>query len=618
MKTARSIIVVLLLAVLCLALLGNGTAQSACRVWVGGTEVTLGGTFPFGEGTVSYDPENMILTMTDATVGGAFRGAAIYSDGDLTLMIYGENKVSGLQNGCTVLGDMTVAGDGSLLIEGQAGGVGVQGCLTVFDSADLRMHGTTPLRWGKLHASPMDTIVTDGRDLQVYAPYTVTLTDGLRDADGRELTGNGYFRQYLNRRLEPIDEPESPVRSGYCFDGWFADPELTVPFDFSAIYEGDVTIYIRWAELLSVRFDSWGGSEVPEQVYNWKDIPQQPNDPVRDGWVFAGWYADAELNVPFDWTRPMTERRTAYAKWEKALSSEQMGIDVSRYQQSIDWKRVKESGNTFVFIRAGYRGYGADGTLNTDLNFETNYAGALDAGMDIGVYFFSQATTEAEAKEEAQYVLKLLNGRALGLPVMMDFEIPTDSAGRYTGRLYQAKLSDEMYAKVCLAFCSEIEKNGYTAGVYAGSGILNKGVNTALKKAGYPVWLAHWTTQTRYEGEFTYWQFSGGSTVPGIAAKTDLDIRYITTPQQVTGLTNYAGNGYNFLSWEHVAGVQGYIVYRVAADGSMTEVGRRTGAGSINFTDYNAPAGQRYAVCAYLQVEGKDLCGPVSAVLKTD
>lgn len=608
----------LLLTVLCLVLMGSVQTGNVGRIWVGGTEVTQGGTFAFGEGSVSFDPETMILTMDNATVGGAYRGAAVYAEGDLTLLILGNNVISGLQNGCTVLGDLTIAGDGTLCMEGQACGASVHGCVTVFDRAELEMHGAVPLRWGKLHASPLGTVVNKEFDLWVFAPRTITLTDGLWDTDGNELHGNGFYQQLCLNPMEPIPEPAQPERTGYHFDGWFADAELTEPFDFAKTYNEDVTIYIRWAEELGVKFDSWGGSAVAAAKYELDDIPVRPEDPVRDGWTFAGWYADPELTEEFDWEQPMTQRRTAYAKWEKQADMVQQGIDVARYQEKVDWKTVKGSGRSFVFIRAGYRGYAKEGTLNTDLNFETNYAGALDAGMDIGVYFFSQAITEAEARAEAQYVLKLLNGRALGLPVMMDYEIPTDNAGRNTGRLYDAKLSDEMYAKICLAFCKEIEKNGYTAGVYAGSSILNKGVNVALEEAGYPVWLAHWTVQTRYDGDFTYWQYSGGSDVAGIAAKTDKDVRYVTAPKQVTGLTNYAGNGYNFVSWDHVAGVQGYIVYRVTADGSLSEIGRRTGAGSVNYTDYGSEPGRQYAVCAYLQVEGKDVCGPVSEVLTAE
>ena len=618
MKKIRNAALLLLTAALCLMLMGSVQSGNVGRIWVGGIEVTDGGTFAFGEGSVHFDPETMILTMENAAVTGAYRGAAIYAEGDLLLVVTGNNVVTGEQTGCSVMGDLSVAGDGRLYIEGNTSGASVHGCVTVFDRAELTMRGVTPLRWGKLHASPLAAVTEKGDELRVLSPQTVTVTDGLRDAAGNELRGNGFYQQFCLDPMKPIPEPEQPVREGYRFDGWFSDAELTVPFDFSKTYTESVTVYIRWAEEVDVRFDSWGGSAVASAKYELDDIPVRPEDPVREGWTFAGWYADAELTEEFDWDQPLTQRRTAYARWEKQADMVLQGIDVARYQEKVDWETVKASGRSFVFIRAGYRGYGAEGTLNTDLNFETNYAGATAAGMDVGVYFFSQATTEDEAKAEAQYVLKLLNGRALGLPVMMDLEIATDASGRSTGRLYNAKLSDEMYAKVCLAFCREIEKNGYTAGVYTGSGILNKGVNKALEEAGYPVWLAHWTVQTRYDGEFTYWQYTGGSDVAGIAAKTDKDVRYVTVPKQVTGLKNYVGESYNFLTWEHIAGVQGYIVYHVETDGSLTEIGRRTGAGSLSYTDYHAGAGTSYAVCAYLQVEGKELCGPVSEVLTAE
>ena len=108
----------------------------------------------------------------------------------------------------------------------------------------------------------------------------------------------------------------------------------------------------------------------------------------------------------------------------------------------MDWEAVKAGGVSFVFLRLGYRGY-TSGALNKDDNFEVNYEGAMAAGLDVGVYFFSQATSEAEAREEARYVLEMLDGRTLDLPVVMDFELATDSSGKFLGRLYEAGLSGE-------------------------------------------------------------------------------------------------------------------------------------------------------------------------------
>lgn len=614
MKHIRTILCALLLAAVCLVLLRDEGAMSAPkRLWVGGTELTDGGVLDFGDGTAEYDPENGVLTLTDAEITGDFRGAAIYAEGSLTLVLMGDSSASGRRNGCTVLGDLTVSGAGGLLLAGKKSGAAVHGCLTVFDSAALALRGEQPLKWGKLHVSPMDTVLRTDESLRVCAPYTALLMDGALDAAGHPLIGEGTFAQLSVKLGEPVPEPDTPVKDGYRFDGWFRDGELNEPFDFSEPFSENVALYARWVQLVPLRFDSWGGSETADGIFDWGSLPEMPAEPTREGWRFLGWYADDRLKTEFDWSQPMTETRNAYAKWEKIADRVLSGIDAARYQGEMDWERVRESGRSFVFLRIGYRGYGSEGLLNPDANFEMNYEGAVEAGMDVGVYLFSQATSEAEAREEAQYILTALDGRPLGLPVVMDFELATDAGGGYLGRLYEAGLSGEDYARICLAFCEEIEANGYTAAVYAGQSILKDKVGDALDAAGYPVWLAHWTVQTRYNGDFDYWQTSGSGSVPGIQSETDLDVRFVTAPEAVAGLNVRRGESFNFLFWDKVPGVAGYSIYR-SEPGSetFTEVGRKSGAGSTVFTDYGADAGCRYRVCARLQVEGEDYCGPLS------
>ena len=616
MKHIRNILCAMLLAAVCMLLLRDGEAMSAPkRLWVGGTEVTGGGVLTCGEGTAEYDPETATLTLTDAEVGGSFRGAAIYAEGALTLALNGDNAVSGARSGCTALGDLTVSGSGGLLLEGKTGGAAVHGCLTVFDSVSLVLRGETPMKWGKLHVSPLDTVLQTADSLRVCAPCTALALDGSFDAAGNPLTGEGTFIQLRVKLGQRVPEPETPQKDGYRFDGWFADAELTEPFDFTAPITENVLLYARWVQLAVLKFDSWGGSEVPDGVYDRGTLPVAPPEPVREGWRFLGWYADEKLETEFDWLRPMTGNRTAYAKWEKLADRVLTGIDAARYQGEIDWERVRESGRSFAFLRIGYRGYGSEGLLNPDDNFEANYLGAAEAGLDVGVYLFSQATSEAEARAEAQYILTLLDGRPLGLPVVMDYEIATDAGGGHLGRLYEAGLSGEDYARICLAFCAEIEANGYTAAVYAGQSMLKDGVGAALDAAGYPVWLAHWTNQTRYNGKFDYWQTSGSGSVPGIRGETDLDLRYVTAPEAVTGVTARRGEAFNFLFWDRVPGAAGYLVYRSEPGSeSFAEVGRRIGAGSVSFTDYEGTAGCRYRVCAYLQVEGKEHPGALSEI----
>lgn len=102
------------------------------------------------------------------------------------------------------------------------------------------------------------------------------------------------------------------------------------------------------------------------------------------------------------------------------------GVDVSEHQGTIDWQQVKDAGFEYAILRVGYRGM-TEGGLNVDSTFEQNYQGATAAGLKVGVYFFSQAITQEEAREEAQYVLDTLDGRELDYPVVFDWEIPIPS-----------------------------------------------------------------------------------------------------------------------------------------------------------------------------------------------
>ena len=136
-----------------------------------------------------------------------------------------------------------------------------------------------------------------------------------------------------------------------------------------------------------------------------------------------------------------------------------LGIDVSDYQGEIDWETVKESGIDFAMIRAGYRG-ATRGSLYEDESFERNYEGATNAGIQVGVYFFSQATSVAEAEEEASYVLGLLQGKDLAYPVVFDWEFTEVEGSRTTSA------TGEQITSYASAFCKKISKAGYTAGVY--------------------------------------------------------------------------------------------------------------------------------------------------------
>lgn len=198
------------------------------------------------------------------------------------------------------------------------------------------------------------------------------------------------------------------------------------------------------------------------------------------------------------------------------------GIDVSSWQGTIDWEAVADAGVEFVFIRGAYRGT-STGKLGTDGRFEEYLRKASDAGLKVGVYIYSQAITEKEAREEAEYLLKLLDGRAVELPLVIDYEYYG-----YGGRLYNAKLTDRQRTDICLAFCETVENAGYDAMVYGNASMLSDDMYAGeLDK----VWLAHYTKKTGYKGDYDFWQCSAGGKISGISGNVDLNFWFDAEPE---------------------------------------------------------------------------------------
>lgn len=192
-----------------------------------------------------------------------------------------------------------------------------------------------------------------------------------------------------------------------------------------------------------------------------------------------------------------------------------LGIDVSFYQGEIDWQQVAEAGVEFAMIRLGHRGY-ETGDLNTDDRFSANLSGARAAGLDVGVYFFSQAVSEGEAREEAEYVLSLLQGTALEMPVVFDWEYVSSEAR--TGTVGRDTLT-----KCTKAFCQTVEAAGYTPMVYfnwhQGQEMLD-----LTELTDYEFWLAMYDTAMDFPYKVRMWQYTESGHVPGIEGKVDLNL----------------------------------------------------------------------------------------------
>ena len=198
------------------------------------------------------------------------------------------------------------------------------------------------------------------------------------------------------------------------------------------------------------------------------------------------------------------------------------GIDVSKYQSGLDWNKIKKSGVSFVIIRIGYRGYGAEGKLVKDPMFEEHFTNARNAGLKVGVYFFTQAVNEAEAQEEAEGCNWALNGRMLDYPIFYDTEASTAPGG--TGRADGLGVEDR--TKCAIAFCERVKELGYKPGVYASTTWYRKRVNYNTLRSRYTIWNAHYGVSSSPIG-CDLWQGTEKARINGYSGELDANISYI-------------------------------------------------------------------------------------------
>lgn len=196
------------------------------------------------------------------------------------------------------------------------------------------------------------------------------------------------------------------------------------------------------------------------------------------------------------------------------------GIDVSAHQGEIDWAAVAGDGVEFAFLRIGYRGYSA-GALNLDGQFEANYAGAREQGIDVGVYFFSQAVSEEEAREEARQVLAWLEGKEIQCPIVYDWEHIEEDTARTDS------VDGETVTACARAFCEEIRGAGYDPMIYC-NGMLGYLSYDLTQLEDYPLWYAEYEDYPSYAYEVTIWQYTESGTVAGIQGKADRNIWFQT------------------------------------------------------------------------------------------
>ncbi len=192
------------------------------------------------------------------------------------------------------------------------------------------------------------------------------------------------------------------------------------------------------------------------------------------------------------------------------------GIDVSRYQGEIDWEKVAGDGVEYAFIRLGIRG-ATEGKLMLDETYEDNMEGALENGVNVGVYFFTQALNKEEAVEEAEFVLENLEDYDVSYPIVLDVEEITTKNAR------TKNMGKQDWTNVCIAFCDRIREAGYVPMIYGNLKTFMLMVDLEQLEE-YEKWFAYYRTPLYFPYEFSVWQYSSTGKVNGIDTDVDMNI----------------------------------------------------------------------------------------------
>lgn len=310
------------------------------------------------------------------------------------------------------------------------------------------------------------------------------------------------------------------------------------------------------------------------------------------------------------------------------------GIDVSEWNGSINWRKVKSSGVTFAFIRAGGRYYGS-GAYFVDSKFAENVKNATAAGIDVGAYFYSQAINAAEAKQEAAYTLNIVSSYNLTLPIVMDYEYAWE--GGLTGRLYNAHLSKSAATTVINTFCSTVEASGYVGMLYASKSVITDDMNITSINNKYPIWNAQYNdsdTLTYTDNGLTsgkkytymvrgYHKLNTGTVygaysqeysctatyAEAVTASTDPEPPiFDTAPDMPTqaAIADRTSSSIN-VRWSKISGVTGYFVYKCnTSTGKYDRIARCIGdkSRSYNFTGLSPATTYKFGVRAYYEYNG--------------
>lgn len=306
------------------------------------------------------------------------------------------------------------------------------------------------------------------------------------------------------------------------------------------------------------------------------------------------------------------------------------GIDVSWWQAknkkttSLDWNKIHNAGIDFAFVRVASRDT-SDGSIYEDTAADSHIQAALKNKVNVGLYIFSQALTEKEAQEEANYVLNLAKKYkwSVTLPIVIDRE-----KGSYN-RLTAGKLSKAKETAVCQAFADTITKAGYQAAVYASYSWIKSYINTDSLEDCI-IWIARYnntTTSNSKSGEpyadtaydYEFWQYSSVAKVSGYTGNLDVNFWYKDTSAKTGGLKATVGNAFDpvKLTWSKAAdGVTGYRVYRYDETQKKYVNIKQTSSRSYTDTDVQSGKSYQYKVRCYWTIGGTNYYGAYSSVVE--
>ena len=261
-------------------------------------------------------------------------------------------------------------------------------------------------------------------------------------------------------------------------------------------------------------------SEISAIIWRIKNTDSTPVEAVKKI-QFGNYTLDVLKDVPVNsYDASSFSLSNGVVQYKSDTIKTYKGIDVSSYQGVIDWKKVKASGVDYVIIRLGYRGY-ETGKICLDDYFASNIKGALAAGLEVGVYFFSQAVTASEAIQEANFVLTNIKGYNITYPVVFDWETINSTTARTNG------ISTEALCSSAAAFCKTIADAGYKPTIYfnMSCGYLKYDLS---KIKSYDFWLAEYSDKPEFYYNFQMWQYSSSGKVSGINGNVDMNICFKT------------------------------------------------------------------------------------------